>query len=64
MSDNKVLAVPSVSGDGASKEGADYDVGAIEPLSSHQGELRRTFKARHIQMITLGRCPRISTPLL
>ncbi|KAJ9624333.1 hypothetical protein H2204_010889 [Knufia peltigerae] len=27
-----------------------------EPTSSHRGELHRTFKARHIQMITLGGC--------
>ncbi|KIX07430.1 uncharacterized protein Z518_02083 [Rhinocladiella mackenziei CBS 650.93] len=29
---------------------------AGEPESSHHGELHRTFKARHIQMITLGGC--------
>ncbi|KAK7898018.1 hypothetical protein LTR67_004650 [Exophiala xenobiotica] len=45
------------------KEASSDDVGAGqvldysgEPTSTHRGELHRTFKARHIQMITLGGC--------
>lgn len=52
MAEKKVLAT-AIDG-GSSNDEMDYGVGDAEPISQHQGELRRAFKARHIQMITLG----------
>ena len=44
-----VEAVPSVE----AKQDLEYP---DEAPKEHQGQLRRTFKARHIQMICLGGC--------
>lgn len=54
MSDKKIDTTSTVDGVNSVQYEADYSIGVVEPISQHEGQLRRTFKARHIQMMTLS----------